>query len=154
MTAVVRNQATRASREVAAHGTAGFTLVELLIVIAIISILASIALPQYQEYVTRSRIPDATSSLANKRARVELFYDNNRTYAGAPDCATDSTTSRYFTFTGNCTVAGYTLTATGTGAMSGFVYTINQANAKATTGAPSGWGKSATCWTIRKDGSC
>jgi type IV pilus assembly protein PilE len=38
--------------------------------------------------------------------------------------------------------------------MSGFAYTIDQANNRVTTAVPSGWTKTATCWTLRKDGSC
>ena len=51
----------------------GFTLIELMIVIAIIAILATIALPAYQDYVTRSRIAEAVAALAAKRASVESF---------------------------------------------------------------------------------
>lgn len=134
----------------------GFTLIELMIVVAIVSILAAIALPAYQEYVTRGKIPDATASLANKRARLELFYDNNRTYVGA-ECATDTTTSKYFTFTCASDASTYTVTATGQGSMSGFTYTIDQNNTKRTTALPSGWSgasASSTCWVTRKDGTC
>jgi type IV pilus assembly protein PilE len=154
MNARVRFCTRNISRPIRKLETVGFTLIELLMVVAIISILAAIALPSYNDYIVRSRIPDATSGLANKRARLELFYDNNRTYVDAPDCATDTATSRYFSFAGECVAAGYVLTATGTGPMSGFIYTIDQANAKATTGVPTGWSKSTTCWTTRKDGSC
>ena len=142
------------SNRAAKAGVSGFTLIELMVVIAIIAILAALGIPQYSDYVTRSRIPEATSALANKRARMELFYDNNRTYAAAPDCATDTTTSRYFTFDGNCTASTYELAATGTGAMDGFVFTIDQANAKATTGVPDGWTGNASCWVSRKGGAC
>ena len=50
----------------------------------------------------------------------------------------------------------YTGTATGKAAegMSGFSYTINQANAKASTITATGWSGNGTCWAIRKDGSC
>ena len=136
----------------------GFTLIELMIVIAIVAILATIALPSYQDYITRSRVAEATSALAAKRASIEQFYDNNRTYAGAPVCSADSTTSKSFTFscTGTPNTTQYTLEAAGTGPMSGFTYTIDQANARGTTiASPSKWTAGTyTCWVTRKDGSC
>lgn len=133
----------------------GFTLIEVMVVVAIVAILAAIALPSYSDYVMRGRIPEATAGLANKRARMELFFDNNRTYVGAPDCADDTTTSKYFTFTCASDATTYTLTATGTGAMDGFAYSVTQANAKSTDGVPASWsGSGATCWVIKKDGSC
>lgn len=134
----------------------GFTLIELMVTVAIIAILASIALPSYTEYVTQGRIAEATAGLAAKRVRMEAFYDNNRTYASAPDCTSDTTTSKYFTFScsGAADATTYTLQAVGKGSMAGFTYTINQNNAKATTAAPTGWSTSATCWVLNKGGSC
>lgn len=131
----------------------GFTLIELMIVIAIVAILAAIALPSYNDYITRSRIPDATSNLATKRAQNEAFYDNSRTYTGATGCTADTTTSQYFNF--SCSVANdtsYTLQAIGKGKMAGFTFTLNQANTRATPSAPSGWTTSATCWVTSKSG--
>lgn len=141
--------------EVASARQAGFTLIEVMIVVAIIGILAAIALPSYRDYVMRGKIPEATSNLAAKRVQLEQFYQDNRTYAGAPACASDSSTSKYFTFV--CDAAdttSYTLSATGTGSMVGFTYTLDETNAKATTTAPSGWSSNTACWAIRKDGSC
>jgi len=137
---------------IAARGANGFTLVEIMVVVAIVSILASIALPAYSQYVMRGRIPEATGNLAVKRAQLENFFDNNRTYAGF-DCTTGGSSN----FTYACTTqnaSSYTIQATGQGPMAGFVFTINQSNLKATTSAPSGWSTNANCWITGKSGSC
>ena len=138
-------------------GNAGFTLVELMIVVAIIGILAAVAVPQYKDYVVRSKVPDATSRLATLQVQLEQYYQDNRKYDNAPACANDSGTSKYYTFSGTCVGNTYTLTAAGTGSMAAFTYTVNQIGAKATTvatGAPSGWTGSTTCWITNKGGVC
>lgn len=134
----------------------GFTLIELMIVVAIVGILAAVAMPSYRDYVMRSRIADATSGLASKRVKLEQFYDNNRTYAGAPDCNADTTTSQSFDFScsGAPDATTYTLQAVGKGSMVGFAFTLNQANQRRTTAVPAGWTTSATCWVTNKGGTC
>ncbi|MDR7331075.1 type IV pilin protein [Roseateles asaccharophilus] len=132
----------------------GFTLIELMIAVAIVAILAAVAVPQYTQYVTRGRIPDATSALATKQVQIEQFFLDNRTYADAPGCRNDVETSKYFTFAcTSATATGFTLAATGKSSMTGFTYTVNQAGAKTTT-APTGWTGSSTCWVTKKDGTC
>ena len=133
----------------------GFTLVELMVVVAIVSILASIALPAYTYYVMKSRIPDATSNLASKRVQQEQFFQDNRTYDGGTGCAADSTISQFFDFScANVTATTYTLQAVGKGPMAGFTYTVNQANAKASS-LPGDWGGDTDgCWVSKKGGGC
>ncbi len=134
----------------------GFTLIELMVVVAIIGILSAVALPMYTDYVTRGRIPDATSNLATKRVQMEQFFQDNRTYVNATPCTADSTTSKYFDF--SCSVAGtattYTLQAVGKTSMAGFTYTVTESNAKSTSAVPTGWTSSTSCWVTRKDGAC
>jgi type IV pilus assembly protein PilE len=136
---------------------AGFTLIEVMIVVAIVGILASIALPAYGDYIRRGRITDAINGLSDMRVKLEQYFQDNRKYTNA--CATGTvapapTNTENFTFSCTLTDTTYTVTATGVGPMLGFVYTIDQANIRATTGVPTGWTASSTCWVVKKGGVC
>lgn len=61
----------------------GFTLIEVMITVAIVGILAAIALPSYQEYVARSRRLDAQTTLLEAAQFMERFYTQNGTYTAA-----------------------------------------------------------------------
>jgi len=126
---------------------AGFTLIEVMIAVAIVAILATVALPSYQDYVRRGNIPEATSALGQGRIAMEQWFQDNRTYEGAA-CPGNGT---HFGLACVTTATTFTITATGTGTMAGFSYTIDQNNAR-TSATP--WGNGATCWVARKGGSC
>lgn len=133
----------------------GFTLIELMIVVAIVAILGALAMPAYNDYIVRGKVPDATSILATKRVQMEQFFQDSRTYVGAPACTADTASSQYFNF--SCavqTATAYTLQAVGKGTMTGFTYTITESNVKATTAVPAGWTANATCWVTKKGGGC
>ena len=102
------------------QGSLGFTLLEVLITVVIVGILAAIALPSYEYFVTRSRIIEATTALGDMRSQMEKFFMDNRTYDSAGKCAIDAAMTTYNANTANkfaLTCAGdavsYVITATG-----------------------------------------
>ncbi len=147
----------------------GFTLLELLIVIAIIGILARFAMPAYRDYVMRGRIVDMTNTLSALQVKMEQNYQDNRTYVSASvgtyPCATSEISAinqvlspTHFSIgCGNPTSAAFTLTAAGVSGtdMVGASYTVDQNGAKGST-LPSTWGgtSSTTCWLINRGSSC
>ena len=58
-------------------------MIELMVVVVVIAILSAIAIPQYNDYITRSRITTATAALADAAVRMEQFFQDNRVYTGA-----------------------------------------------------------------------
>ncbi len=144
----------------------GFTLIELMITVAIIAILAAVALPSYSAYVMRGRVTDAVKGLSEMRLKMEQYFQDWRTYTtggatdscqvgGGPAPVPSPTSNFTFACTG-VSATQYTIVATGINSMVGFVYTINQANAQATTQAPADW-TAAPClthWLMKKSDTC
>ncbi len=142
----------------------GFTLIELMITVAIVAILAAIAYPSYRNYVIRGQLVNATNGLSALRANMERFYQDNRTYVTVGTFISPCTVAPASgPFTLSCTGAGaptatsYLLTATGSGNTAGFTFTVDQTNTQSTTvasPAPSSWiGGPYPCW-ITKQGGC
>jgi type IV pilus assembly protein PilE len=151
---------TQVEKGTSMRGQKGFTLIELMIVVAIVGILVTIALPSYTGYVQRSRISEAVSGLAGMPVNMERYFQDNRTYVGACVAGTVApkpTNTATFTFA--CpvlTATAFSVTATGVGSMASFVYSIDQNNVRTTDGLPAGWTvpNPNTCWALRADGSC
>lgn len=143
-------------------GQAGFTLIEVMITVAIVAILAAVALPSYRDFIVRGHLADASNGLATIRAQMERHFQDNRTYAtvGAftTPCAAAAATRTFNLFEVSCsgtpTANAFTLQALGSGAANGFTFTITEADVRATTAAASGWGTCATKWILRKGATC
>lgn len=140
---------------------AGFTLIELMIAIVVVAVLTSIALPSYRDYVTRGKIPEATSALGSMRIQMEQYYQDNRNYGSTASACGVPVPAAGKNFTYSCNWGpgasnqSFVITATGTGSMSGFVYTINESGARQTNQLPAGWGTApAACWVTAKGGGC
>ncbi len=138
---------------------AGFTLIEVMITVAIIAILSAIALPAYTDYITRGKIPEATSTLASLRIQLEQAYQDNRVYGANNKCSVDNSTTSNFAFTCalGATAQTYVLSATGAGGMAGFTYTIDENGNRKTTKLPTAWGTAPpdiACWVTKKGGAC
>lgn len=99
--------------------TKGFTLVELMITVAIIAILASIALPSYQSHITEMRRTSAQACLLELVQFTERYYSNGMTYVGATlpttECRTSLATHYTFAYATTPTATAYAITATAAG---------------------------------------
>src|SRR5262245_3533571 len=129
----------RLEREMSRSSFGGFTLIEVMITVAVIAILAAVALPSYVDYVARGNLVEARTNLSDMRTRLEQYFLDNRKYPAT--CAAYSTSpppadtiylpasAKKFAITCALTDTTYTVTATGLG----FGFTIDQANSKVTT---------------------
>lgn len=134
----------------------GFTLLELLIAITIIGILAAIAFPAYDTYITKSKLKAAQADLVALSLSLENVYQKQLSYPAGPATTTDQTKcvayngttscsssswqpsqsdSFTYTYTRNSDGKGYQVKATGTaGKVSGCLITLTQDNTRTLSG--------------------
>ncbi len=95
----------------------GFTLIELMIVVAIIGILAAVAIPAYQDYIARAQVGEAVNLLAGGKTPLAEFYADKGAWPNFATTVMGNTTGKYtstiaITFGDGATAQNLVLTAT------------------------------------------
>ncbi|QOT75580.1 type IV pilin protein [Cupriavidus basilensis] len=131
----------------------GFTLIELMVTVAILAILSAISIPIYSDYVTRSKLSEAFDTLSVFGLRMEQSFQDNGNYGVGTACNVSASSTN---FAYQCTLTsggqGFLMTAQGQGPVAGFTYTLDQTGNKATT-AYKGQAVSGPCWWLTP-GNC
>lgn len=131
----------QSKNDVAANG---FTLIELMVVVAIIAILAAIAIPSYDQYIRKSRAKSGAADLVALSLNFEKEFQGKLAYPSQEASTTAAVKAlmdgwypsqeQYFSYSTTSTANTYTLVATGIDAMSGCDLSLDNINNRTITG--------------------
>lgn len=150
-------------KTIGSHHQRGFTLIEVMIAVAIVGILSAIAYPSYTAYILRGKLVEASTNLLSVRTAMEQYYQDNRGYANvsaaivSPCDATKRPLMKNFIMT--CAIgtpaSGYTATATGSNtSTTGFSFAIDNAGNQTSTMGSIWGGASYACWITKNGAVC
>jgi type IV pilus assembly protein PilE len=131
----------------------GFTLIELMIVVAVVALLATVALPSFLDQVRKSRRADAISALSQIQQAQERWRANNPQYSNdLAGIGVSNPSSGYYTLAlPSASATGYTATATAAGAQASdsrcTALSITVSGGSTTYGATGSWSATPNrCW--------
>lgn len=135
------------------HSLQGFTLIELMVAVAILGILAALAYSSYTAQAQQGRRSDALNALGSLSQSLERCYAQNYTYTGCPavPAAVTSSTNGYYQVTATPAATGYTLVAVPTGvqAKDTICAKFIQSNSGQSAQNSAGTDQTQTCWGSR-----
>jgi type IV pilus assembly protein PilE len=137
----------------------GFSLIELMVAVAVIGILSAVAIPAYSNYVKSGNAQEAPSNLMTMKTQAEQYFSDNPALGFKDFPCTAPSAAKFFdyacTYTPT-TVPQNTITITATGKsssnISGWTYTIDQTGVRTSSGI--GTSSSTSCWITKYNGSC
>jgi len=129
----------------------GFTLTELIIAIAILSIVVAVAAPTYNNYIQQGKIAEALSTLGNLSTQMEKYYLDFRVYTNNQgNCAINNLNGDTYSY--SCTSTGQNYTWTATSSDGNYVFSVNNHFDKATLAFKGNTLSSVDCWMVSEDG--
>lgn len=137
----------------------GFTLIEILIAIAIVSLIVSLGYPSYEHHVKRAKITEATTVLSELHLLSTQQFQDDRTYIKADNsCVVNAPNTDYFTFHCTATTDTYAWIAknkanSGLGNQNDYAFSIDHLGNKSTQRF-SGNTVSQACWILKKSTTC
>lgn len=136
---------------------AGFSLVELMVALAIAAFIAAFAVPSYRDHALRGQLPEMSSALQLGALRLEQYYQDFRSYRNGDLCGITLPDSDRFVL--RCTSPddgqSFLLTARGSGALTDFAYTIDHLGQTRTIALPPTWGPALRdCWILKRGATC
>ena len=131
----------------------GFTLIELIIAIAILSIIMAVVAPTYSQYVQRGKIAEALATLGSLSTRMEKNYLDFRKYTdNNGNCAVGTPNTDNFNY--SCASSGQNYTWTATSSDGKYIFSVNNNFNKVTLAFGGNSMSSVDCWMISEDGTC
>ena len=132
------------------HGRKGFTMIELMVVVVVVGILASIAVPMYGKYIKNARLTEATGRIGEINNASKAWAQEHQDASGHPTWPTnnaavagsivDMSASDNFTYAlagnGDATTGSLVVTATGTNKMAGVTIVVTVPTISSNGGAP------------------